>query len=51
MAGGGLTDALSADAQAGAESALGLSTAARSGINFILHACGIRLKFLWEGRL
>ncbi|MBF0235612.1 MAG: trimethylamine methyltransferase family protein [Desulfamplus sp.] len=39
--GGGLTDALSADAQAGIESALALSTAARSGINFILHSCGI----------
>ncbi len=39
--GGGLTDAMSADAQAGAESALALSTAARSGINFILHSCGI----------
>jgi len=40
-AGGALTDALCADAQAGAESALALSTAARSGINFILHSCGI----------
>jgi trimethylamine--corrinoid protein Co-methyltransferase len=39
--GGGLTDAMSPDAQAGAESALALSTAARSGINFILHSCGI----------
>ncbi len=39
--GGGLTDALYPDAQAGAESALALSTAARSGINVILHACGI----------
>ncbi len=39
--GGGLTDSLCADAQAGAESALALSTAARSGINFILHSCGI----------
>ena len=39
--GGSLTDALSADAQAGAESALALYTAARSGINFILHSCGI----------
>ncbi|MCK4768040.1 MAG: trimethylamine methyltransferase family protein [Desulfobacula sp.] len=39
--GGGLTDAMCADAQAGAESALALSTAARSGINFILHSCGI----------
>lgn len=39
--GGGLTDALFPDAQAGAESALALYTAARGGINFILHACGI----------
>ncbi|MCP3943035.1 MAG: trimethylamine methyltransferase [Desulfobacteraceae bacterium] len=39
--GGGLTDSLCADAQAGAESAMALSTAARSGINFILHSCGI----------
>ena len=39
--GGGLTDSLCAEAQAGAESALALSTAARSGINFILHSCGI----------
>lgn len=39
--GGSLTDALCTDAQAGAESTLALSTAARSGINFILHACGI----------
>ena len=39
--GGGLTDALCVDAQAGVESALALSTAARSGINFILHSCGI----------
>ncbi|MBU8909789.1 MAG: trimethylamine methyltransferase family protein [Desulfobacterales bacterium] len=39
--GGGLTDALCADAQAGAESAIALSTAVRSGVNFILHSCGI----------
>jgi len=39
--GGSLTDALSADAQAGAESALALSTAVRGGVNFILHSCGI----------
>ena len=39
--GGALTDALATDAQAGLESALALSTAARSGINFILHSCGI----------
>jgi len=40
-AGGALTDALFPDAQAGAESALALYTSVRSGINFILHACGI----------
>ena len=39
--GGGLTDSLFPDGQAGIESALALSTAARSGINFILHSCGI----------
>lgn len=39
--GGGLTDALYPDAQAGAESALALYTAARNGANFILHSCGI----------
>jgi len=39
--GGGLTDAHIPDAQAGAESILALSTAARNGINFILHSAGI----------
>ncbi|HSO20454.1 MAG TPA: trimethylamine methyltransferase family protein, partial [Desulfosarcina sp.] len=39
--GGGLTDAHFPDAQAAGESMLALSTAARSGINFILHAAGI----------
>ncbi len=39
--GGALTDSLYPDAQAGAESALSLYTAARNGINVILHACGI----------
>ncbi|SLM29419.1 MttB3 [Desulfamplus magnetovallimortis] len=39
--GGSLTDALTADAQAGIESALALYTAARNGVNFILHSCGI----------
>ena len=39
--GGGLTDALFPDAQAGAESALALYTAARNGIHFILHSAGI----------
>ena len=39
--GGGLTDSLTPDGQAGAESALALSTAVRSGINFVLHTAGI----------
>ena len=39
--GGSLTDANFPDAQAGAESAINLLTAARNGVNFILHACGI----------
>ena len=39
--GGGLTDANFPDAQAGVQSTLALFTAVRSGINFILHACGI----------
>ena len=39
--GGGLTDAHIPDGQAAAESTLALSTAARSGINFILHSAGI----------
>jgi trimethylamine--corrinoid protein Co-methyltransferase len=39
--GGGLTDALVVDAQAGAESILALSTAVRNGVNFILHSAGI----------
>jgi trimethylamine--corrinoid protein Co-methyltransferase len=39
--GGGLTDALTVDAQAGAESALSLFNAVNSGINFILHTAGI----------
>ena len=39
--GGSLTDANFPDAQAGAESAINLLTAARSSVNFILHACGI----------
>ncbi len=39
--GGGLTDAHLTDGQAGVESALALTTAVRSGVNFILHAAGI----------
>jgi len=39
--GGSLTDANFPDAQAGGESAINLLTAARNGVNFILHACGI----------
>ena len=37
----GLTDALFTDAQSGVESTIALLTAARNGINFILHAAGI----------
>lgn len=39
--GGGLTDSHFPDIQAGIESTLALTTAARSGINFVLHSCGI----------
>lgn len=39
--GGGLTDAHFPDAQAAAESTLALMTAARNGINFVLHSAGI----------
>jgi trimethylamine--corrinoid protein Co-methyltransferase len=39
--GGSLTDANFPDGQAGAESAINLLMAARNGVNFILHACGI----------
>ena len=39
--GGGLTDAHFPDAQAGGESFMALYTAARNGINFIMHASGI----------
>ncbi|GAB4275355.1 MAG: glycine betaine--corrinoid protein methyltransferase [Deferrisomatales bacterium] len=39
--GGSLTDSQLPDAQAGLESALALSTAVRSGVNFILHSAGI----------
>lgn len=39
--GGGLCDALSVDAQAGAESALAIFNAINSGVNFILHTAGI----------
>ena len=39
--GGGLTDAHIPDGQACAESTLALSTAVRSGIDFVLHAAGI----------
>jgi trimethylamine--corrinoid protein Co-methyltransferase len=39
--GGALTDSNFPDMQAGAESAVALTTAVRCGIHFILHACGI----------
>jgi len=44
--GGALTDAHFADIQAGMESAMSLYTAIRSGINFVLHACGILGSFV-----
>ena len=44
--GGALTDAHVPDMQAGIESTLALATAARCGINFILHACGIVGSFI-----
>lgn len=44
--GGGLTDANYPDIQAGAQSAIALSTAIRSGINFILHTAGILGSYL-----
>ena len=39
--GGAITDARVVDAQAGAESMMNLLTAALTGTNYILHACGI----------
>ncbi|NOY86320.1 MAG: trimethylamine methyltransferase [Deltaproteobacteria bacterium] len=44
--GGALTDAHFPDIQAGMESAMSLLTAIRSGINFVLHACGILGSFV-----
>ena len=44
-AGGALTDAHVPDAQAGAESALGLEAALRAGADFVLHAAGILSSF------
>jgi trimethylamine--corrinoid protein Co-methyltransferase len=44
--GGGLTDAHLPDAQAALESAFSLLSAARSGANFILHACGILSSYM-----
>ncbi len=44
--GGALTDAHFPDIQAGMESAMSLFTAIRSGINFVLHACGILGSFV-----
>ncbi|MGL4209571.1 MAG: trimethylamine methyltransferase family protein, partial [Candidatus Adiutrix sp.] len=39
--GGGLSDSLLTDGNAGAESALALANAINSGVNFVLHAAGI----------
>ena len=44
--GGGLTDAHIPDAQGALESAFSLLAAARSGANFILHACGILSSYM-----
>ncbi len=44
-AGGALTDAHVPDAQAGAESALGLEAALAAGADFVLHAAGILSSF------
>jgi trimethylamine--corrinoid protein Co-methyltransferase len=44
--GGALTDAHLPDAQATLESAFSLLAAARSGANFILHACGILSSYM-----
>ena len=44
--GGALSDAHFPDMQAGIESTLSLMTAIRSGINFVLHACGILGSFV-----
>jgi trimethylamine--corrinoid protein Co-methyltransferase len=44
--GGALTDAHVPDIQAGVESALGLATAAESGIHLIIHACGLLGSFI-----
>jgi trimethylamine--corrinoid protein Co-methyltransferase len=44
--GGSLTDAQYPDIQAGLESALVLSAAVRSGVNFVLHSCGVLGSYL-----
>ncbi len=44
--GGSLTDANFPDAQAGVQSTFALITAVRSGVNFIMHACGILSSYL-----
>jgi trimethylamine--corrinoid protein Co-methyltransferase len=44
--GGGLTDAHIPDAQSALESGFSLLSAARSGVNFILHACGILSSYM-----
>ena len=45
-AGGGLTDALACDAQAGIESALSLQATFSHKVDFVLHACGILGAFI-----
>ncbi len=44
-AGGGLTDSHLPDMQAGIETAMGLATVARSGVDFVLHGTGIMSSF------
>jgi trimethylamine--corrinoid protein Co-methyltransferase len=44
-AGGGLTDSHLTDMQAGIETAMGLATVARSGVDFVLHGTGLMSSF------
>lgn len=44
--GGALTDSQFPDMQAGIEASMGLTTAVRSGVNFILHSAGILGSFM-----
>ena len=44
--GGSVTDSMLPDAQAGAESAMAMMASVLSGVNFVLHACGILESFM-----